>query len=266
MRNGTGAEVGQEGRLAREKEFWDHAFADDARRPAAKFYALGRRRVALYHSLVALRAGPGTHMLEIGCSGGRQAMHLAELGTHVTGIDISPVAIRHANEAAVSAGVTERTRFEVMDAEALDFPDGSLDVVFGTAVIHHLDLQRVLPEIRRVLKPGGEAIFTEPLGHNPLINAYRRRTPAMRTVDEHPLLMSDLDLCKRYWGTVDIRYFHLTSLAAAPLHRKRAFAPTLRLLEMADDALLRIGPLRRYAWYVVMRLSGPRRLVARRPA
>jgi hypothetical protein len=48
------------------------------------------------------------------------------------------------------------------------------------------DLSLACSEIARVLRPGGPAIFVEPLGHNPLINAYRKRTPALRTVDEHP--------------------------------------------------------------------------------
>lgn len=38
--------------------------------------------------------------------------------------------------------------------------------------------------------------FSEPLGHNPIINWYRNRTPEMRTEDEHPLLIKDIEFAK----------------------------------------------------------------------
>ena len=45
----------------------------------------------------------------------------------------------------------------------MPFPDDSIDVVFGIAILHHLDLDLVSREVRRVLKPGGRAIFQEPV-------------------------------------------------------------------------------------------------------
>ena len=57
-------------------------------------------------------------------------------------------------------------------------------------------------EIARTLKPGGTALFIEPLGHNPAHQLYRRMTPSMRTADEHPLLQSDLASARRHFGEV----------------------------------------------------------------
>jgi hypothetical protein len=64
------------------------------------------------------------------------------------------------------------------------------------------------------LKTGGEGLFLEPLGHTPLINLYRRFTPRFRTPDEHPLVISDFELARRYFGSVDAEFFHLTSFFA----------------------------------------------------
>ena len=50
----------------------------------------------------------------------------------------------------------------------LAFPEASCDVVFGVSVLHHLELDTALREIRRVLKPHGVMIFAEPLDINPL--------------------------------------------------------------------------------------------------
>jgi hypothetical protein len=46
----------------------------------------------------------------------------------------------------------------------------------------------------KILQPKGKAIFIEPLGHNFLINLYRRLTPNIRSADEHPLLAKDLKI------------------------------------------------------------------------
>src|SRR5215467_5351784 len=48
-----------------------------------------------------------------------------------------------------------------------------------------------------------------PMGHNPAINAYRKRTLQMRAVDEHSPLMSDLALAGRYFDDVGTRFFAL---------------------------------------------------------
>jgi ubiquinone/menaquinone biosynthesis C-methylase UbiE len=50
-----------------------------------------------------------------------------------------------------------------MPAEKLDYPDAHFDVVVGIDILHHVDIPRAIKEVRRVLKPGGVAIFKEPI-------------------------------------------------------------------------------------------------------
>jgi SAM-dependent methyltransferase len=59
--------------------------------------------------------------------------------------------------------------FRTADAMALDFADATFDVVFGSSVLHHLDMDKSLKEIFRVLKPGGRIVFEEPNMLNPQI-------------------------------------------------------------------------------------------------
>jgi ubiquinone/menaquinone biosynthesis C-methylase UbiE len=47
--------------------------------------------------------------------------------------------------------------FQLMDAHRLAFPDHHFDVVFGISILHHLEFETALRELRRVLKPGGLA-------------------------------------------------------------------------------------------------------------
>jgi len=103
-------------------------------------------------------------------------------------------------------------RFEIMDAHALAFPDAYFDIVFGTGMLHHLELERALAEIRRVLKPGGLMLFVEPQDNNPIGRLVRRLTPAARTEDEKPFDKPTLRLLARYFDCT----FHFEQLAAVP--------------------------------------------------
>lgn len=84
--------------------------------------------------------------------------------------------------------------FRLMDAQKLEFPDDSFDVVFGSAILHHLDMELALPEIARVLKPGGMMFFHEPMDLNPVARLVRMLTPKSRTEDERPFRLRDLAL------------------------------------------------------------------------
>ena len=188
----------RQGRLAREAAFHDEAFAHGTRRGTWRFYDAGRDAYDRYDELIAAAVVPGASVLEYGMRGRRRACALARRGARVHGIDISPVAIEHGARRRATGGRRRgRPTFSVMDAEALDLPARSFGLVCGTSILHHLDVDRAYREIARVLAPSGRAIFLEPLGHNPVFNAYRRLTPSARTQDEHPLRMVDLETARR---------------------------------------------------------------------
>jgi SAM-dependent methyltransferase len=246
-------------RLEREREFHDARFADDSDgRPADRFYAVNQASDRWYRAEID-RAPAGAKVLDYGCGEGAFcALHAARKGYDVVAIDISPVAIDHARELAEREGVAERIDFRVMNAEEMDLPEASFDVVSGLGVLHHLDIDGSMRAIARVMKPDGFGVFVEPMGHNPVINMYRRRTPEQRSVDEHPLLVSDFDTMRRHFGELDASYFHLLGLMAMPLHGRPSFGRALKALDAADRALFRaVKPLRRHAWMVGLRVAKP---------
>jgi SAM-dependent methyltransferase len=170
------------------------------------------------------------------------------------------VAIEQARRRALDEQLSDKVAFEVMDAESLQFSEDTFDLVCGSGVLRHLDLSRAYAEIARVLRRDGLAVFIEPLGHNPVINAYRRRTPALRTVDEHPLLLHDLEQAGEHFAEVQLEFFHLASLAAIPFRGLPGFRRLLTALDALDRGLFNIAPpLRRHAWMVVLRLGFPSR-------
>lgn len=210
-----------------------------------------------YEELLTLSGTAGKRVLEYGCGPGSQAFFLARQGAEVTGIDISDIAIAQAAERARAEGVAERCRFEVMNAEETTFDDDQFDLVCGTAILHHLDLDSAYAEIARLIKPTGRAVFVEPMGHNPAINAYRRRTPELRTEDEHPLLARDLELIDSYFEEAEVTYFNLLTLLAVPLRGTRGFDPIVAALGAVDQAIFRVPAARKYAWMVLISLSKP---------
>ena len=243
-------------RIEREQELWDGVFEEPTRTSAWRFYTTAETSAA-YHRNLVVEGCAGKRVLEFGCSTGLLAFEMARMGARVTGIDVSERAIDAARRHAAAEGLSDRTTFEVMNAEDMTFEPATFDLVFGRSILHHLDLEPALDAIRRVLKPDGRAVFYEPMGHNPLINLYRRRTPRMRSPYEHPLTDRDLDTLRTRFARVDIRYFHLLSLAATPFRKLPGFATLRRCLETIDRGLFAIPFLRRQAWIAVITMAEP---------
>lgn len=240
-----------EARIERERAFHDERFADDSGRAATgKFYRAVPGAKADYRASVH-RLATG-RVLEYGCGVGSLAFELAGK-SEVVGIDISPVAIAEARSEAAERGV--EVEFLEMNAEALELPDGSFDLVCGSGILHHLDVDRAIGEVTRVLAPGGRAVFLEPMGYNPLINWYRDRTPGMRTDDEHPLLRCDFDTIGRSVRRLDLRFHGLAALAAAPFVDRPGGARLRRGLAGVDAALTRAPGLRLLSWIVVLEIA-----------
>ena len=249
----------EERRQDRERQFHDVRFEQDdgARDETTRFYSVIERSQALYWQAVEARA-TGADCLEYGTALGDGAMRVAGSASSVVGLDISAVAVEKARRAASLA--SSPARFEVAEAESLPFTESSFDLAFGEGVLHHLDLAPALDEMVRVLRPSGSGVFYEPLGHNPLINWYRNRTPEMRTPDEHPLMRPDLDLFRSRFHEVQVDFFHLAALAAVLLAGKKSFRPVLGILDRLDTYALGAVPgLRWQAWVCVLRLQGPRK-------
>jgi ubiquinone/menaquinone biosynthesis C-methylase UbiE len=240
-------------RLQREQSFHDQRFSEpeERARKVGRFYRLATSVQADYRQLLA--AQTADYVLEYGCGTANYAFDLAQRGSQVLGIDISAVALQQARQSINTTQVS----FSQMNAEGLAMANNTFDLVCGTGILHHLDLEAALIEIARVLRPNGRAIFIEPLGHNIFINAFRRFTPGIRSEDEHPLLMADLALLNRYFGMVETRYYYFTTLALAPFVHWKLFPSLLKTTETIDQALFRLPILQKQAWQILIQLSQP---------
>ena len=240
----------REQRVENERAFHNQRFTEEVRDAQGKYYAAIKHGSVQFDQRVRELA-VGADVLEYGCGAAIQGLQVAERARTLTGIDISDVAIAAAAQAAADRGLSN-TRYLVMDAEDLSFPPGSFDVVFGRGIIHHLDLRRCFASINRVLRPGGRALFWEPLGHNWVLNRYRDRTPEARTPDEHPLLKSDMELAARHFD-MSLSFCGLSTVATVPI-RDTGLGDALLAVTSKIDELLFKSPAKWLAWYCLMEL------------
>ncbi|MEL6434004.1 MAG: bifunctional 2-polyprenyl-6-hydroxyphenol methylase/3-demethylubiquinol 3-O-methyltransferase UbiG, partial [Pseudomonadota bacterium] len=97
-------------------------------------------------------------VLDIGCAGGFMAEPLAERGAHVTGIDPAEKAIEAARKHATKMG--HDITYDVGVGEDLPYDSASFDYVVCVDVLEHVQsVEKVLDEVKRVLKPGGTFFF-----------------------------------------------------------------------------------------------------------
>lgn len=120
------------------------------------------RRARLF--VTTARIGFGTRALELGCGTEVFTHRVIPAGASLVALDLSAELLARAR-----ARVLNSARFVRGNAEALPFPAGVFDVVYGCSVLHHLDVETALREVRRVLCPGGRLVFSEPNLLNPQV-------------------------------------------------------------------------------------------------
>ena len=111
----------------------------------------------------ALAVGPGALVADVACGAGASALQAAEqTGCNVVGIDLAPANIERARAAARAAGLAERARFEIGDAEALTLADASVDgLLCECALCTFPDKTGAVGEIARVLRRGGTLALSD---------------------------------------------------------------------------------------------------------
>jgi ubiquinone/menaquinone biosynthesis C-methylase UbiE len=170
----------------------------------------------------------GRTVLDFGCGSGENSLLLARRGARVIGVDISASLIERAERRLQLNGVAGGAKFVVGSAHDLPVVSGSVDVVFGIAILHHLDLAATSKEIHRVLKPGGSGIFQEPVRDSRLVRAVRKCIPYHApdiSPFERPLTSPELRQFSSRFTSSTIRAFSLPFVNAA-----QAIAPLRRFL------------------------------------
>ena len=148
------------------REYWNHHIHDleITRHPVGSrgfFDDLDQYHFEKLHHLLRLvdfDAYAGRKVLEVGCGAAVDLARFAKGGAITTGVDLAPSAIDLAKANFAQQGLVGD--FHVADGEHLPFAESTFDLVYAHGVVQYTaNPQKLVDECRRVVKPGGEAIF-----------------------------------------------------------------------------------------------------------
>ena len=208
----------------------------------------------------------GKRVLVYGCGFDPGATWFAKRGAQVTAIDISPESIQDQQILVDAYRVPMCLR--VADAMHTPFPDASFDLVYGNAILHHLDSEGCAQEIARLLVPGGVAVFREIQAGNVFLRLFRTLTPFWRTPDEHPLTGADYKIYRRHFRKVEVTAHVLTSMLYLFVHRMAVHglrlirirwwppesAAFLGICDRLDRRLTRVPGMKSQMWYSLIEM------------
>jgi ubiquinone/menaquinone biosynthesis C-methylase UbiE len=222
-------------RVAREKAAHDGgSIREESRKLHDRFYHVFRcpnsKRAERYFADTVAGYAKDRDILDYGCYNGWITPRYVELGPRsITGLDISESAIA---EAVARYG--QFGKFHAGDAHHMEFADESFDLVVGRGILHHLEFDLALKEIQRVLRPGGAAVFIEPLADNPGAKLMRALTPGYRTIDEAPLSREKIVRADSLFSSSSHLFYSLVSVPAGMLTSLTPLGPDNFLLRLAD--------------------------------
>lgn len=205
----------------------------------------------------------GRDILDCGCGRGHVSVMLAKRGARVTAFDTAEAELVTAAELARANGV--QIKFICEPFEELSLQDESFDLLFGTFVLHHVDLSRACQQIKRVLKPGGRAVFVENSALNPVLMAARThlcgRFGVARYGDdhEHPLTRSDIAVIREAFPNACHVHFPsllLFRLLDFYLFKRRSLLLTM-LLERLDGMIGQVPMARKFGYLQVIHVWKP---------
>ena len=199
----------------------------------------------------------GKTILDVGCGKGSLSFYLAKRGANVIGIDLSQNFIEFCQKEVKRRKLN--IDFKVMNAQIPDFEDESFDIIVGFRIIHHLpDINLFFKECKRILRKKGYIVFIEPLKKNPIVEFNRKFfAPKMRTIYEHPLLMSEVKKGKEIFGNIEHNEFFLISPFARVLQTfiksNAVFKTTYKFLNFIEKPLYKIIFFKKYCWQIVFK-------------
>lgn len=175
-------------------------------------------------------AVPGRRVLEVGCAEGAGCQNAMAMGAgYVLGIDVSERFLARARAHARPG------RLEFATHDASRPLDGRFDVIFGSAILHHLDYRPVLDRLfDDNLNQGGLMLFREPLGANLLIRLWWRLGTGAHSPDERPFYPADLRWLRARFPGFRLHGVNYLSLPAGILSSLACTSPDNALLRWCD--------------------------------
>ncbi len=160
--------------LEQEQAHYDGLYAHADVNAPLPSHVVTPQEIRLWEKYVG--ALQGKTVLECGAGDGEKAVWLAQRASFVQAVELSPIGVERTRLRARVQGVSERVQAHVGDCTELEkyVAPNSIDVALGFSVLHHFPPTEFGQSLRRVLKPGGRAIFFENSNANPLYRWLRQ--------------------------------------------------------------------------------------------
>jgi ubiquinone/menaquinone biosynthesis C-methylase UbiE len=206
----------------------------DSYRDAMGFDQFHMRGVEATRELAALAgAGPGQHVLDLGCGlGGAGRLLAVEFGCRVTGIDLAPGFIDAARDLTQAAGLEDRVSFQTGDLCALPFDDAQFDLAWSQHTLMNIrDKADLFAQIARVLKAGGRFAFYEVLAgprqpvHYPVQWAGDASINFLLPEERLRALLAEAGFAMRHWQEVSDLCQEWFRQTVAKMDRRPSNAP-----------------------------------------
>ena len=217
---------------------------------------------SLLFGLLRMGDVQGKRILDCGCGSGFSTMYLARKGAKVCAFDLSEEAVSVTRKRASLNGVSGQVSVLLSSLHHLPYPDRFFDALFGSFILHHVDLPLAAKEIQRVLKKGGKAVFVENSSRNRLLMFARRHLvgrfwiPKKGSADEYPLEPKEIVFLKSRFDVkiayADFVFFRMVDYLLPHLFFQR-------LGFWMDRAAYRLFPwVRPFSYYLVCELTPKR--------
>ena len=235
----------------REKEFHDELHILNKRRFQNKFYKAVYNLNEDFFDILKTKV-QSKDVLDYGCGIGNVAEKVINFKPKkLVAIDISGEAIKKAKSETKSE--ESKIDYRVENCENSNLTSDAFDIIYGSGILHHLNLNKSLKELSRILKKGGIILFAEPMATNPIINIYRKFTPKARSVDEHPLVFQDIKLIESMFKNVEVKYYGFLTLIFFPFYKSPENSKLFRFISGIDRMILKTKYFRFLAWSVLVK-------------
>ena len=237
----------------REKDFHNklHLSEELERKSQGKFY---KALYGLYSDFLNILENETKtkQVLDFGCGTGNFTEKVINFDPRkIVAVDISEEAIKKAkNNPSLNR---KNIEYRVENCEDLSLNSDSFDIAYGSGILHHLNLNKSLSELKRILKKDGKIVFIEPMATNPIINLYRKFTPNARTSDEHPFRLSDIELIKSLFVNVEVKYYGFLTLIFFLFYKEPEKSNLFQILKKMDEKILNSRYFKFLAWSVLIK-------------
>jgi SAM-dependent methyltransferase len=158
--------VTPKGEVGQERHGVNAVFLENAEAYYQKYQGFNYWRMLLVQALGHVNVDDANMIVEYGCGFGNATLPMLDIlpNSKIIASDISPNLLAILDGLLVSRGLKQRCVAVAMDAHKPYIREGSADLIFGAAILHHLtEPGEFIGSALRVLKPGGWAFFFEPL-------------------------------------------------------------------------------------------------------